>query len=79
MKDAETSMTKVLPVTCCVISTYTQPPLYLPFRKPMRNEAQAALHLLTREMELLFVFWYEKYVLHSTIQSTPSKKVKITV
>jgi hypothetical protein len=69
MKEAETPTTKVLPVTCCVISTYTQPLLYPPVRKVMRNEAQTALYLLIREMKLLFVFWYEKYVLHSTIQS----------
>ena len=76
MKDAETSTTKVIPDTCCVVSTYSQPPLYLSFRKNMCNEAQVALYLLKREMELIFVFWYEQDVVLTIMQSTTENSCK---
>jgi len=36
----------------------------------MCNETQVALDLFIREMELLFVFWYEQDVVLAVIQST---------
>lgn len=70
IKDADTSTTKVIPDTCCVVSTYSQPPLYISVHKKVSNEAQVALYLLIREMELIFVFWYEQDVVLTIMQST---------
>ena len=39
-KEEETSKIEVLPDTCCVLSTYIQPPFYLPIPKHVYNESK---------------------------------------